>query len=210
MIYVYTGVPGSGKSIHAANDVRFALNHGRPVIANFPLGEDAHVKQRELFTYIPNEQMNPDDLKRYSDEYWSNSEKMFREDWLLLVFDECQLLWNSRRWSEKTRMEWLSFLSQSRKYAYKIIMIAQSAKMVDNQFRMLFDTEINHRKLSSMGALGYLLSRPFRDRLFMRVSYLYQTGERLGSQWSVGCKRDMQMYDSYARFRQREISNSKV
>lgn len=208
MIYAYTGVPGSGKSLHAANDVRFALNHGRPVVANFDLGPDAPVKDRELFHYLPNESLTVDWLKEFSDSYWASSSVPFREDWLLLALDEVQILWNSRRWSDKGRMEWLEFFSQSRKYSYKIIMIAQSAKMIDNQFRMLIDTEVNHRKLSSMGGIGFLLSRPFRDRLFMRVSYLFQSGERLGSEWTIGHKADMQMYDSYARLRQQEISST--
>lgn len=208
MIYCYTGVPGSGKSLHAANDIRFALNHKRPVIANFELGMDAPVKYRDLFRYIPNEKLSPELLVSIADEYWLSGARPFREDYLLFVADECQLLWNSRRWSDKARMSWLEFLSQHRKYGYKLIMIAQSAKMVDNQFRMLFDTEINHRKLSSMGAIGYILSRPFGDRLFMRVSYLFQTGERLGSDWSIGMKKDMQMYDSYSRLRQLEYSST--
>lgn len=208
MLYVYTGVPGSGKSLHAANDVRFALNHGRPVIANFELGADAPVKDRSLYHYVSNDQLSVSYITEFCDAYWADPEHKFREDFVLLVLDEVQILWNSRRWSEKGRMEWLELWSQSRKYGLKVIMIAQSAKMIDNQFRQLVDTEINHRKVSSFGTLGFLISLPFRDRLFLRVSSLFQSGIRLGSEWSIGSKKDMQMYDSYVKLRRQEVGNT--
>lgn len=210
MIFAYTGVPGSGKSLHAANDVRWALNHDRPVIANFDLAPDAPVKSRDMFRYVPNEEITPSLLIDYADDYWTSSAREFREDFVLFVADEAQIIWNARSWNDSRRLEWLTFLSQHRKYSYKIILICQSAKMIDNQFRMLIDTEVNHRKVSSMGALGFVLAAPFRDRLFMRVSYLFQTGERLGSEWAVGHRADMDMYDSYSRLRQVEYSRARA
>lgn len=207
MIYLYSGVPGSGKSLHAANDIRWALRHGRDVVANFALSPDAPVTdlERKRYHYHPNSEITPDLLTNFADEYWATSGKPFRENGLLFVADEAQLVWNSRTWTDKTRLAFLEFLSQHRKFGYKIILIAQSAKMIDNQFRMLVETEVNHRKLDSMGFVGTMLSLPFRGRLFMQVSYLFQTGERLGSDWYVARRADMAMYDSYARFRQREI-----
>lgn len=206
-ISLYTGVPGSGKSLDAAALVRYNLNRPspRPVIANFALGVDAPVKpeRRQYFVHKPNAELTPDFLIDFATKFWTAAPDLFAEDYLLIVIDEVQLLMNSRRWNvDKNRMNWLEFLSQHRKYGYRIILIAQSAKMIDNQFRMLVDTEVNHRKLSGMGILGWLLSLPFRDRLFMKVRYLYQTGERLGCDLSIGLRRDMRMYDSYARFEQ--------
>ena len=37
MIYLYSGTPGSGKSLHMARDIMFKLRRGQNVIANFPI-----------------------------------------------------------------------------------------------------------------------------------------------------------------------------
>lgn len=101
-------------------------------------------------------------------------------------------------------MSYLEFLSQSRKYGYKIILIAQSAKMIDNQFRMLIDEEHNHRKVSRMGMIGAVVAAPFRGRLFMCVRYVYQIHERLGMSLRIFHKRDAAVYDSYATFERQD------
>lgn len=203
-IHVYTGTPGSGKSVHAARDIRYGLNwtNPRPVIANFPLGSGAPVpdQARDFFTYIPNEEMSAGKIIDYCDNYWDSTDNKFEEDRILLVLDECQLLFNSRLWSDKSRMSYLEFLSQSRKYGVKVILIAQSAKMIDNQFRMLVEIEHNHRRISSMGPMGAILALPFHNALSMCVRYLFQTNERLGMDIIKPSVKDFQMYDSYARF----------
>lgn len=209
-IYAYTGVPGSGKSLDAASQVRFFLDHGRPVIANFELSQDAPVRDRSLFRHVPNSSLDPDALIEFAEVWWGDPRHVFREDGLLLVLDEMQCVWNSRNWSEKGRLAWVEFFSQHRKVGYKVIFIAQSVKMIDNQFRYLIDTEVNHRKISSFGLVGWIASLPFRGNLFLRVSYLYQSSERLGSEWYVARAKDMSMYDSYARIRGREIVSSRA
>lgn len=201
MIYAYTGVPGTGKSLHAANDVRFALNrkHPRPVLANFELASNAPVRHRDLFTYCSNEDMTVDYLVEYATNFWSKR-KRFRENYLLLVLDEVQLWHNSRTWRDASRLEYLKFFSQHRKLGYKIIMIAQSTKMIDNQFRMEIEYEVNHRRVTSMGPIGDLIALPFGGRLFMTVEYLYQSGERVGRSLFCARRADMAMYDTRTTF----------
>ena len=203
-IHVYTGTPGSGKSLHAASDIRFELTrkYPRPVIANFPLADTAPLtdEQRSYYTYLPNEDMSADGIQRLADDFWRDGGRAFREDYITLVIDECQLLFNSRLWSQSSRMSYLEFLSQSRKYGVKVILIAQATKMIDNQFRMLIEIEHNHRRIGSMGPVGALLSVPFGGRSFLVVRYLYQCNERLGMELFRGSRRDLLMYDSYARF----------
>lgn len=111
-----------------------------------------------------------------------------------------QLLWNSRLWTAKDRIEWLEFFSQHRKYGYKVIFIAQSAKMVDNQFRMLIEYELMHRKVTNLGLIGSIVGTIFFNRLYMHINYYYQTSERLGMDWFVASKKDFLMYDTHARF----------
>ena len=40
MIYLYSGTPGSGKSLHTARVIYYSLKRGFPVIANFPINLD--------------------------------------------------------------------------------------------------------------------------------------------------------------------------
>ena len=200
MIYLYSGTPGSGKSLHAANDCRFNLNrrNPRPIIANFELAPDAPVKHPEMFHYYANEDLTTQLLVDFACDWWETHR--FRENGIILIIDEAQLLFNSRSWTQKTRLAWLGFFSQHRKYGYKVIFIAQSAKMIDNQFRMLCELETNHRKLSSMGFIGTILALPFAGRLFMFVTYYFQSTERLGCDWYFYRAKDAAMYDSYKTF----------
>ena len=203
-IHIYTGTPGSGKSLHAAQRIRFELTrkYPRPVIANFPLGDSAPVtdEQRRYYTYLPNEDMSSQRIQTLADDFWKSSGRAFREDYITLVIDECQLLFNSRTWTQRSRMAYLEFLSQSRKYGVLVLLVAQATKMVDNQFRMLIEVEHNHRRIGSMGPVGAILAAPLRGRAFLVVRYLYQCNERLGMEFFRGNRRDMLMYDSYARF----------
>lgn len=219
MIVFYTGTPGSGKSLHAAHDIRYQLNKPRgedaPVIGNFPINETI-VRRPQAYHYVPNAELTPQWLCDFADDFWKHTKRRFSEDYLLVVLDECQLLFNSRTWHDKgakgkqdSRLDWLSFFSQHRKYGYKVILVAQSAKMVDNQFRMLCDYEVNHRKVQHMGFFGACISALFLNRLFMRVKYLFQSSERLGMQMYVAHGKDMRMYDSYAKFKKKPTSDEK-
>ena len=215
MIVLFTGTPGSGKSLDAAHEIRYVLNKPRgeiqPVIANFDVNT-SNVRRPDAFHYYTNEDMTPKLLCDFADHFWQTTSRRFSEDYLLLVLDEVQLIFNSRNWMDKgrransgggdSRLDWLEFLSQHRKYGYKVILIAQSAKMIDNQFRMLCEYEINHRKVQHMGYVGSFVSTLFANRLFMRVKYLFQTNERLGFNMSIGRKADMAMYDTYAKLQQ--------
>lgn len=204
-ITLYSGVPGSGKSMAAARLLRYRLNgpYPRPCIANFPIGSQAKVKHPDYFHYWPNDRLTPDRLVHFAHVWWDAAPELFREDYITVFIDECQLLYNSRRWAkDKNRMDWLEFFSQHRKFGYHVVLIAQSAKMIDNQFRMLIDDEVNCRKLSRCGIAGWILSLPFRQRAVFQVRYLYQTRERLGSELCVISKRDMCMVDSYGTFAQ--------
>lgn len=91
MIDCYTGVPGSGKSLHAASDIRFDLSCRRdiPVIANFRINPDA-VRKPHLVTYMPNDQMSAGKLIDFACEWWDDPDHRFKEDGIHLYIDECQ------------------------------------------------------------------------------------------------------------------------
>lgn len=207
MIEIYTGVPGSGKSAHAASDIREILNAPRreqPVLANFRLAPDAPVLKPQNFNYLPNEELTAGRLIDFANDFWDSGVHRFEEDYIKVYLDEAQIIWNSRRWNDKSRMSFLEFMSQSRKAGMHIILIAQNLKMIDNQFRMLVEVECNHRRVRSMGPVGALLAAPFGGKLFVNVRYLVQGNERLNMEVRHYSKKDFAMYDSYATFKRLE------
>ena len=117
-IFLYSGTPGSGKTLHAASDLRYALSKPgipRPCIANFRIRDDAPIRHRDHFPLL-RQLLTPELLMDFATDYWTSAgAPAFREDWLLLILDEVQLLFNSRTWSLTIRLAWLSLLLSAQK-----------------------------------------------------------------------------------------------
>ncbi|WP_281655726.1 zonular occludens toxin domain-containing protein [Eggerthella sinensis] len=146
-LYVYSGVPGSGKTYHAVRDMRF---NRAPVITN------VKVSGLDNVAVLPLEQITPELLMAYSHHYFATHK--YKENTLLLVIDEAQLLFNSRSWNDANRMDWLAFLSQHRKYGYRCVFVAQDIKMIDKQFRCLCEFDVRHTAASSISLVTRALS----------------------------------------------------
>lgn len=194
-ISIYSGTPGSGKSYHATARIRDALyrRHPVPVVCNYDLRTD--LRNREFFHFKPNVGLHPDWLVGFATDWWKSHR--FRENGILLVIDECQLLFNSREWSNPDRMAWLEFFSQHRHYGYEVVFVAQSDRMVDRQFRALLEYDVQHRKLSNYGLFGALLSLVAFGRVFAAVTYYYGLKDRIAVKFFVSRKRVYTLYDSY-------------
>ena len=98
MIYLYSGTPGSGKSLHSASVIYWTLKRGLPIIANFSIKLE-NIKGKNLgeFTEVTNEKLTPDYLINYSKNYFDG--RRVREGEILLIIDECQLMFNAREWN---------------------------------------------------------------------------------------------------------------
>lgn len=204
MIYLYSGTPGSGKSLHLAQVIYDTLKFKRlPVVANFDINHSTK-GYRENFWHVPNGQLTPSFLYDFARMYWGS--RKVSEDSILLALDEAQLLFNSRSWNEATagasRMEWIEFFSQHRHFGYKIIFVAQNDRMIDRQIRSLVEIEEKHRRLSNFGLKGKLLSLPFGGRLFGCVRCYYGLNEKVGMSWMLPRRKYFRLYDSYNRFEQ--------
>jgi len=195
-ITLYSGTPGSGKSLHATKSIRDSLNYKKPVIANYPLSPT--VKGYECFTYVNNQDMTPEYLAAYAYDYWSQPGKRFKEDHILLILDECQLIFNSREW--QNHMSWIEFFSQHRKMGYEIIFVAQFDRMIDRQIRSLLEYEFVHRKLGNFGIQGKFFSMLTGGELFVVIERFYPLKEKVGVSFFKPHKRIFRMYDSYATF----------
>lgn len=203
-ISLYSGTPGSGKSLHATERIYRRLNRNLPVIANYSL-DNGKIPNSELFTYVDNSNLNPDLLVRSAGEWFSSHR--FGEDRILLVIDECQLLFNSREWQNSDRMQWLEFFSQHRKYGYAVILVAQFDKMVDRQFRSLVEYEYIHRKVSNFGLAGWCLSLLFGGRAHVVVQRYYPLSQKVGSRFFIPRRKWFGLYDSYGTFRRDDAAD---
>lgn len=143
MIDLYLGSVGSGKSYHALKEgIEKTKQRGGFVVANFPI-KARNEKENERWIYL--EDFSPKDLIRLSFERGSFG----HEGRALVIVDEAGIKFNSRDWqvNPNERKEWIKFLSQSRKFGYDIILVAQDERMVDRQIRKLAEFNVKHIKL---------------------------------------------------------------
>lgn len=199
MIVLYSGTPGSGKSLDTARTIYNWSSRGAPIICNFSINE-AHIKVRKEknILYMPNEQLNPDRLVEYARNHFEG--KRVKEDSILLIIDEAQLLFNAREWSAKGRARWNWFFTMHRHFGFFIILVAQFDRMLDRQVRCLIEYEYIHRKVKNMGIKGLFLSCVMLSpaNLYVKVKVWYPMKEKLSSEFFAGKRKYFDMYDTFA------------
>ena len=198
-IKLYSGTPGSGKSLHSAKDIIDWVKAGKPVITNFEVDLSRYPKA--IHTYVEDDELTPDFLADFSRAYFGGRKLTKKdEDTILLVIDECQLIFNSREYQKKDRKIWIKFFSTHRHLGYHVILIAQMDKMLDKQIRGVIEYEYIHRKLSNYGKAGKLLTIFLAGDLFTAVQMWYPLKLKVGTQMFRAKKRYYRIYDSYASF----------
>jgi len=205
MIWLYTGTPGSGKSIHAAKDIYWKLRKHDWVIANFDINSDYFVKgnkniQKGIFIERPNWKINAQWLIDFSRSYFKKDKRgRTIEGQALLVIDECQRLFDSRDWQAQGRREWIKFFTQHRKLGYNIILITQHDRFIDRQIRGLVEYEVLHRKLNNFKFIGKVVGRLMGGSAFIAITTWYGAREKISSEVFAG-KKYYEFYDSYKMF----------
>lgn len=199
MIYLYSGTPGSGKSYHAIVDIlrKCKRKTKNRVIANFAVtGLPA-----DRFEFWDNSDITVARLCQYAAAH----HKRGVEGQCLLVIDEAECIFNSRDWNGKgvihsalkrnpeTRMDWIRFFSQHRKFGYNVILISQKDTMIDKQIRGLIEYDVKHIKMRN----GFFFWLPLG---FLCVEKWYGQNMKLGSQVLWYHKKIAARYDSYAMF----------
>lgn len=198
MIYLYSGTPGSGKSLHSARVIYYTLKRGLPIIANFDVNQKKIKKSKGKFMEIKNDRLNPKLLIEYSMNYFEK--KPVKEGEITLIIDEAQRLFNAREWNLPNRKEWLEFFAEHRKYGYDIILIAQFDRMLDRQIRSLIEYEQIHRKVSNFGWKGKILSFVMGGHTFVSVKVWYPMKEKVGSEIFHMSKKFSSIYDTHKTF----------
>ncbi len=198
VIQLYSGTPGSGKSLHVAERVYLSLKYGRTVICNFDVNLEKIKKVRGKYIYLDNVDITPEKLMEIGTQHVREHGR--KEDSLLLVIDECQILFNSREWQSGGRAKWLTFFTQHRKFNYEIVLIAQFDGMIDKQIRSLIEYEVIHRKVSNFGLVGKIMSLVAVGKLFCAVRMWYPLKERLDAEWFVYRPKYAAIYDTFGIF----------
>lgn len=209
MIELYSGTPGSGKSLHVAKIIRERLRmYNCVIIGNFYVNQNTIKKRKGTYIYVDNSRLDPDRLIKFAVRYARHKGRRLKEDELYLFIDEAQLLFNSRDWQLIKTSGWVSFYSQHRKLGFYVGLIAQFDRMLDRQIRSLVENEIKHRKVSRAGLFGKLLGFLTGDNLFIYIKIWYPMKQKVYSEFFLGTKKVYDLYDSYGLFQ--TIAGNKV
>ena len=209
MIELYSGTPGSGKSLHVAKIIRERLRmYNCVIIGNFYVNQNTVKKRKGTYIYVDNSRLYPERLIKFAIRYARHKGRRLKEDELYLFIDEAQLLFNSRDWQLIKTSGCVSFYSQHRKLGFYIGLIAQFDRMLDRQIRSLVENEIKHRKVSRAGLFGKLLGFLTGDNLFIYIKIWYPMKQKVYSEFFLGTKKVYDLYDSYGLFQ--TIEGNKV
>lgn len=196
MISLYTGTPGSGKSLDVARIIIRKLKLGINVIGTMYVNQELLKKYKGKYIFVDIYALTPSDLISYARKY----HKKGKEGQCWLVFDEAQRVFNSRDWGAKDRRAWNDFFQVHRHFGFDIALITQFDRMLDRQLRALVEYQYIHRKISNFGFKGMLLSLFCGGSLFISVCEWYALHEKTDSTFYVYRKKYARLYDSYMAF----------
>lgn len=200
MITLYSGNTGSGKTLHAMRDVVIWDKRDLPILLNFEINLQ-YVKNKDRVFIVDNNELTPQFLEQFARDYWSCDGGPVKESQILLVIDECQLIFNTRSWAKNFKAGWGGFFSQHRKMGYQIILITQNDEFLDKQIRTLIEYEYKHRKVSNGGPFGVFLSVLFGSRfLYKKEWYAVRSmgkGAALGWKFLPIYGRCYKLYDTF-------------
>jgi len=128
-----------------------------------------------------------------------------------LILDECQLIFNSRKWEKN--FPWIEFFTQSRKLGWDILLVAHTIDMIDSQIRPLIEFEARFRNLQRVRVP--IVGLPLSPYPVFAIVYRYAG---LGPGASNVAKKDLaplplwaaRLYDSLQVFSQSEFGQSSL
>lgn len=219
MITLFSGTPGSGKSLRVAKDVleNIRFKKRNVICVNMTVNSDYAIRSSKdgklMFCPTYEHIVNPQPFYSYAEKY----HVLGKEDQTLLVFDEVQdLLSVSVCKVRKQRYpdylsDWRSFFSQHRHLGYEIYFITQYDRMIHPEIRYLIEYEFVHRKFKNAGDTAFFISLVIRlltgYELFIQIRKWKPNRERLGTSFYTYSKKCQKLYDSYKKFRDFQQGN---
>lgn len=204
MITLYSGTPGSGKSLHMASDIyNWIKYHNGVIIGNFEINVNAiKGKKKGLYLYCDNSRLTPERIfkfcLKYNDHYYKNKKRI--EGRFILIIDEAQLLFNAREWQVRGRGDWLKFFTEHRKVLLDVYLVAQFDRMLDRNIRACIEYECIHRKVANYGTFGILVSLFALGNMFVYVKKWYPLKMKVESHFFLGRKKFFNIYNTYSMF----------
>lgn len=178
MIEIYSGTPGSGKSLHIAHEIRNYLRIGKRVISTCEIDTDLcflnpfrvfwinrtgkkprkirRNKKADNFTYIDINEVKPDFLY----EYAAKHHVFGKEHQTLLILDECVAIFSPTVISQNTSLwnEWDTFFRKHRHIGYDVVLIPQSKRLIARKVLEYCEFETKHYNRKHQGFLGFFFS----------------------------------------------------
>ena len=201
MISLYSGTPGSGKSLHCAYKMIDFIKMGKTVIANFPIDETYFYKHGKKpkrygdFIYLNALELTP----QYLIDYAQKHHKLGKEGQTMVVIDECSLMFNSRDWKMQDRMSWIRFFQLHRHFGFDVILICQHDRMLDRQIRAFIETEYKHRNAKNYKIFGFILHL-LTGGFFVCIEEWYGCRLRCGSEFFFLNRKKASIYNSHLLF----------
>lgn len=219
MISLWSGTPGSGKSLHCAHEIKDDLRFGKNVISTcyidttycfmsklqefiFCLTKGkVHLynedPRQNNFHYVPIEEITPQYLYEFAAKY----HKFGKEHQTTLVLDECVAIFsptvladNIKRWNE-----WDEFFRKHRHLGYNVIIIPQSKRLISRKVIEYCEFEVKHYNRKNHGNFGFILSL-LLGSLFSWSLYWRGTKDRLEQHFFRYSYLYGSMYNSYSMF----------
>lgn len=196
MITLYSGTPGSGKSLNTITVALRALRWGKYVIANYPIKfTEKEIKKGydKRFFYKPNDDITVDNLIIFA--ITRGMIEKGKESQAVVIIDEAGGKFNCRNFRDESRTSWIDFFSQHRKAGYDFVLVAQNDRMIDRQIRGYIEIEKRHRKINNFGPFWIL---PLK--VFCAIEYWYVAKQRVSSEFFIYRKSLGNRYDSMKMF----------
>ena len=224
MIELYSGTPGSGKSLHTAHEISQWLQSGKNVISTMDIDTDLcflnpfqkwfvnhfkrkpkHIKRNrkaDNFYYIPIEEVTPDYLYAFAAKY-----HVFGKEHQTVVFlDECVSIFSPTALAEdkdgiKKWNAWDNFFRKHRHIGFDVVLIPQSKRLIQRKVLEYCEFEVKHYNRKNQGFLGWFFSLFVGGSLFSWSRSWRGTGNKPFEQGFFTYKPIYGlMYNSYCMF----------
>lgn len=192
-ITLFTGSPGSGKSLDCTEKIINSLENGINVISNYNISI-SNIKKTRGKLYVKTDE---EITVNYLIEFARKNHTKGKENQTLIVLDEAQLKFNSRAWQDKSRVAWNKFFTVHRHLGYEIILATQKDTFLDSQLRGLIEYEVIHKNIKK-SKLGLIF--PFMPNWFVSITFWYQSRMKVNVRYFLLKKKVIAAYDSYIMF----------
>ncbi|MCL2081002.1 MAG: zonular occludens toxin domain-containing protein [Oscillospiraceae bacterium] len=152
MIDIYTGTPGSGKSLNAVKKILQRLMMRRRTILNFEIELPGRLGRLARMPIVwDNSMVLVENFVEFARKHHKkNAKGRVYEGQTLVVLDECQLMFDPELMKENdTRKIWKWFFTQHRKLGFDFLLITQHINNIDPAIRKLLERETIHFKVEN-------------------------------------------------------------